>query len=256
MPTVSATTTSATATGAAGPKKVMKRATSASPEAAAAAPAATPVAAEKVTKRTAPTPAQRAPSPTKSVASAGSTSQRAPSPAPVTAVAAVVAVVAPTPVTGLTIETSLTDEIATLQQQLTILRETATNALTALKRITKKAAQDIKEARKNRRRKTEVAEGETVVKKPSNFTIPIPISEEMAVFVAKATGEPKNTTSTRAQVSSAITKYINDNSLRTKHDVSPDATLKKLLSADSEGQNLTIFTIAKYTKHHFLKASA
>jgi hypothetical protein len=253
MPSTVASSSATAATGAAGPKKVVKRVAAASPpEPVAAAPPAAP-AAEKTTKRSAsvsssaaaasPAPAQRATSPAKSVGSA------APAPAAPTPTKAAAAVETPEP--------SLADEIATLQQQLTQMREVASNALAALKRISKKAAQEVKEARKNRRRKVEVPEGEEAAeKKPSNFSIPIPISEEMAAFVAKATGETKNTTSTRAQVSSAITKYVNDHNLRVKHDVTPDATLKKLLSPDHEGQKLTIFTIARYTKHHFLKASA
>jgi hypothetical protein len=58
-----------------------------------------------------------------------------------------------------------------------------------------------------------------------------------------------------AQVKSAIHKYVNEKNLRVKHDITPDAPLRKLLAIDAESK-LTIFNIQTYLRRHFLKPAA
>jgi chromatin remodeling complex protein RSC6 len=146
-----------------------------------------------------------------------------------------------------TTETSLADEIKALQDQLTSIRDSANSALTALKRVAKRASTEIKEARKNKRKtRAEPADGEP--RKPSNFEIPVPITDELSVFL----GGGKNNKMARADVTSAINKYINDHKLRTKHDITPDAPLRKLLGV-GEDVKLTLFNIQTYLSKHFPK---
>lgn len=201
-------------TTAAAPKKVSKKSTTTTTAAAPAAPA--PVAT--------PAPVVAAP----------------PAPAPVAE-----PVAAATPSADAT--TSLTDEIAALHTQLTAIRDAATNALSALKRVAKRAAQDVKDARKNRRRaRSEPAEGEQ--RKPSNFEIPVPISDELSGFL----GAGKGAQMSRAEVTIAINKYMNEKGLRVKHDITPDAALRKLLGVTAD-EKLTIFNIQKYMSRHYVK---
>jgi chromatin remodeling complex protein RSC6 len=165
-------------------------------------------------------------------------------------------VAASAPVSNNNIETSsdssektLNDEIKTLHDQLTAIREAANAALSALKRVAKRAASDVKEASKKKRRaRSEPAEGE--VRKPSNFEIPVPISDELSAFL----GGGKNNKMSRAQVTSAITKYINEHSLRQKHAITPDAALRKLLGVGEE-VSLTLFNIQTYLSRHYPKVA-
>jgi chromatin remodeling complex protein RSC6 len=167
-------------------------------------------------------------------------------PAPV-ATPAAVAAPAPAESASESNEPSLADEIKTLQDQLTSIRDGANAALTALKRVAKRAATEIKEARKNRRRaRAEPADGEP--RKPSNFEIPVPISDDLSVFL----GGGKNNKMSRAQVTSAINKYLNDHKLRSKHDITPDAPLRKLLGIGDDVK-LTLFNIQTYLSKHYPK---
>jgi chromatin remodeling complex protein RSC6 len=145
---------------------------------------------------------------------------------------------------------TLADELKAVQDQLTAIRDAANSALSALKRVAKRANQDIKEARKGRRRaRAEPADGEP--RKPSNFEIPVPISDELSAFL----GGNKSNSMSRAQVTKAINLYVNERNLRVKHDITPDAALRKLLSVD-DSVKLTIFNMQTYLGRHYLKPAA
>jgi upstream activation factor subunit UAF30 len=145
---------------------------------------------------------------------------------------------------------TLADEIKALHDQLTTIRDAASSEISALKRIQKKASQDIKEAgKKKRRSRSENADGEP--RKPSNFEIPIPISDELSLFL----GGGKNNKMARSQVTKAVNKYLNEKGLRTKHSISPDAALMKLLGVDKNTE-LTIFNIQTYLNRHYIKPTA
>jgi chromatin remodeling complex protein RSC6 len=224
---MSASNSSASNTMNAAPKKVAKKVAAPAPVAeAVAAPA--PVAVEAPKKAV------------KKVAEAVA----APVAAPVV-VAAPVATEAP--VASAAAETSFADEVASLQKELKAVRDAASAALDVLKRVVKRAGQDVKEARKNKRRaRAEPAEGE--VRKPSNFEKPVPITDELSVFL----GGGKNNHMSRKDVNSAIHKYIKDKGLGKGQVVSPDASLRKLLGV-AESDNLTIFNIQTYMKRHYIK---
>lgn len=208
------------------PKKVVKKAVEAAAPVAAAAPAAAVVEeAKKVVKKAAAPVASAAPVAAAPAAVEASAESSDSSP-------------------------SLADEMKALQDQLTAIRDSASAALATLKRVGKRAAAEIKDARKKKRRaRAEGAEGETA--KPNNFTTPLPISDELSVFL----GGGKNNQMSIAQVKSAIHKYVNEKNLRVKHDITPDAPLRKLLAIDAESK-LTIFNIQTYLRRHFLKPAA
>jgi chromatin remodeling complex protein RSC6 len=176
-----------------------------------------------------------------------------------TTTASAVAVSEPTPsVTVATVvatiesaeTTTLADEIKTLHDQLTTIRDAASSAISALKRIQKRASQDIKEASKKKRRaRSEAVDGEP--RKPSNFEIPIPITDELSTFL----GGGKNNKMSRSQVTKAVNKYLNEKGLRTKHSITPDAALIKLLGVE-KGTELTIFNIQTYLNKHYIKPAA
>ena len=208
-------------------KKVTKKA--AAPEVAAATPAA-PVAA-------APAPAAKT-TKTKTVAAT-------PAPAPV-------AVAAPAPAadaaSATSADVSLADEVKTLRDQLTSVRDAASAALAALKRVEKRASADVKEAKKSKRKPRVDENGE---RKPSNFEIPVAISDELSTFL----GGPKNNKMARKDVTTSLNKYINAHNLRNKHTITPDAPLRKLLKL-ADGESTDIFKLQKLLKPHYPKPAA
>ncbi len=227
-------------TASASVKKVAKKVTAASP-----APTPAPVAAVPVAAAASAEPVKKA---VKRVAAPAAAATPVAAAAPVVAAPVVAApVAASTEATPAADVTTLAEEITALQTQLTTIRDAAGAALAALKRVTKRAAQEVKEARKSKRRaRPELAEGE--VRKPSNFEKPVPISDDLSLFL----GGGKNNQMSRAQVNSAIHKYINEHSLRVKHDITPDAPLRKLLGVDADVK-LTNFNIQKYLVSHYPK---
>jgi len=177
-------------------------------------------------------------------------SKKTPAPVVAPVVTPVVAVEAPVEAPATTessAEPTLADELKSVQDQLMAIRDSANMALASLKRASKRATQEIKDARKNRRKaRAEPADGEP--RKPSNFEIPKPITDELSLFF----GGSKNNQMSRAQVTTAINKYVNENNLRVKHDITPNAALLKLLGIDNTVK-LTIFNIQTYLGKHYVK---
>ena len=175
------------------------------------------------------------------------------------------AVAAPVPTEGVAAETDVTlqDELKAVQDQLTTIRDAAGAALTALKRVAKRASQDLKEARKTKR-KPKAEDG--VERKPSNFEIPVPISDELSIFL----GGGKGAMMSRAEVNKRMFAFSKDNFLSEGQAIhlvatpellakgykpSAAAALIKLLVIP-DGANLTIFNIQKYMGRHYSKSVA
>lgn len=227
------TPTTSTMNTAAAPKsskKVTK--TAAAPE-PVPAPAPAPVAAEtkKVVARKA--------SPSASVA--------APAPAPVV-VAPVSAPVADTAVAATGPTTSLDEDLKTLLSNLNTLRETASSMVAQVKKLEKRVHREIKDARKRKRRAKVDENGNEVKRAPSIFERPTAISDELCRFLGKSTG----TQMSRSEVTKAVNNYIKEKNLKNKHDIKPDASLKKLLNAP-EGEQLTYFNLQRYLNRHYIK---
>lgn len=219
----------------------------------AAAPAASAAPAKRVSKKTEAAPAAPAPAATPAPAAApAKVVRRAASPAPSTAsapvAAAPAAVAQPVAAPAEAVEeTSWQVELESVQKQLTAIRDAASAALTALRRVEKRAAREIKDARKNRRRaRRETAEGEE--RKPSIFEIPVPISDELSTFL----GGGKNAQMSRSQVTKAVSAYIKQKGLNNKHQIKPDAALQKLLGVTDKDE-VSIFTMQRYLNRHYIK---
>lgn len=234
-------------------KKTTKKATEsvAAPAVGTSAPAVVD-APKKSVKKAASTPST---SPATGTASASPSRAASPARAPEVApvAAAPEAVAAP--------ETSLADEVTALQQQLTAIRDAASSALSALKRVARRAAQDVKEAGK-RRRKTRTAE-DGAPRKPNNFQTPVAISDELSAFL----GGGKNATMSRTEVNSKMSAFVKSNHLNEGQTIHLTATpeltaagfnqkaadsLRKLLTVP-DGEKLTIFNIQKYMSRHYPK---
>ena len=210
------------------------------------APSTMNTTTKKVKKAAAPevaAPAAPAPAAPATTKTTKASAKVAATPAPVAA-----PVAAPAPATdaaSATSDASLGDEVKALRDQLTSIRDAASAALSALKRVEKRASAEVKEAKKSKRKPRVDENGE---RKPSNFEIPVPISDELSTFL----GGPKNNKMARKDVTTSLNKYINSHNLRTKHTITPDAPLRKLLKL-ADGESTDIFKLQKLLKPHYPK---
>ena len=145
--------------------------------------------------------------------------------------------------------TTLDEDLKTLTTSLTSLRELATNLLGQVKRLDRRVHREIKDARK-RKRRTKVEEGpDAKPRTPSIFERPVQVTDELCAFLVK----PKGTLMSRSEVTKGVNNYVKEHNLKNKHDIKPDAPLKKLL-AIPDGDLLTYFNLQRYLNRHYVKA--
>ena len=219
----------------AAPAKVAKKAAAAAVTPAAAAPVVEAVAAEpkakKSAKAAAATPAATAPV----VVSA----------TPVEQVAAAAAV---------TPATTLEADLKSLAGRLNSARELLAGLVSDVKKLDKRVHKELKDARKRRRRSKpeEGVEGAEVKPRvPSIFERPVQVTDELCAFLSK----PKGTLMSRSEVTKGVNGYVKEKNLKNKHDITPDASLKKLLQI-ADGDSLTYFNLQRYLNRHYVKAVA
>ena len=145
--------------------------------------------------------------------------------------------------------TTLDEDIKAVTLNLNTLRETVSAMLTQVKKLDKRVHREIKDARK-RKRRSKVEEGpDAKPLVPSIFERPTKVTEELLAFL----GKPKDTLLSRSEVTKAVNNYVKEKELKNKHDIKPDAALKKLL-AIGEGEPLTYFNLQRYLNRHYIKA--
>lgn len=155
-------------------------------------------------------------------------------------------------------EKSVDEQIKELIEANQKARELATAHIKVLQRIQKKVAKDLKEAGRKRRRVKKEDDGTPKEKRPTIFTTPVTLKDELCVFL----GKPKGSQMTPAEVTRAISKYVEDHKLKdaTKgHTIHPDAALRKALSI-KDGEETSYRSLQKilYSRCYILpvKASA
>lgn len=208
-----------------------------------AAPVAAPVAPVA-----APTPA---PAPAKAVAKKASATAAAPAPvaaAPVASPAAPVAAPVAAAEAPAAPQTSLDDDLKSVLTTLTGLRETISTMITEVKRLDKRVHREIKDARKRKRRVRTEGEVEGAPRRLTIFEIPLKVSDELCRFL----GHPTGTLISRSNVTKQVNNYVKEKNLKNKHNIAPDAALKKILQVP-EGEQLTYFNLQKYLNKHYIK---
>ena len=140
---------------------------------------------------------------------------------------------------------------AKLQQLTSNLATIKTDFKTLGKDVSRVMKAAVKASSKKRKSNTE--------RKPSGFTKPTRISDEMANFLGVAHG----TEMARTAVSKEIHNYVEKHNLKLKDNgryFKADAKLAKLLNyhykGDDKKQMLGYFNLQKYMKHHFQKAES
>ena len=163
----------------------------------------------------------------------------APEPAPVAKT------VAPVPVVENTLSDGFTELLAKLQQTSQLLSSLKTD----LRALEKRATREMKALQKvvNKRKRKAGA------RKPSGFTKPTLISDELASFLKV----PPGTEMARTEVTKEINKYVVAHNLKDKNNgrkINPDKALAKLLKL-GKNDELTYLNLQRYMKGHFAKAS-
>ncbi len=203
-------------------------------------------AAKRVTKKTdAPAASTAAPAPAPApVAAAKEEKPKKAKAAPVAAapVAAPVEAVSEAPA----VETKTVEqEIAALITSNQKMRDEAVANIKTLQRLQKRVAKEVKEAGRRRRRskKEDGAEG-TKEKRPTIFTTPVTLKDELCGFLGKS----KGTQMTPADVTRAFSAYVDSHKLKDAekgHTIHPDAAMRKVLGV-KEGETLTYRNIQSY----------
>jgi chromatin remodeling complex protein RSC6 len=228
--TTAATATAATASSSA--KRVSKKSDAAAPVAtpAVAAVAATPVASAS-SSAAASAPAKKA---TKQVAPAQEAAS-APAPAPVASVEVVAEAVE---------VRSVDQEINDLVKLHQNLRDQAVAAIKTLQKVQKRVAKEIKEAGRRRRRVKKEDDGQVKEKRPTIFTTPVTLKDELSAFL----GKPKGHQMTPADVTRAFSAYVELHKLKDAekgHTIHPDTAMRKVLGV-KDGEVVTYRNVQSY----------
>ena len=172
-----------------------------------------------------------------------------PTPAPVaekakkkpTTVAPVVSVVAEVvPVETKTVEQEITSLIASHQK----IRDEAVANIKTLQRLQKRVAKEVKEAGRRRRRSKKDEDGVVKEKRPTIFTTPVTLKDELCTFLNKTKGSQM----TPADVTRAFSAYVDSHKLKDVekgHTIHPDVNMRKVLGV-KEGETLTYRNIQSY----------
>ncbi len=195
------------------------------------------------------TPATTEAAPAKRAVKKAAAATTATTPAPVAVPAPVVAAAttAAADATPAAPATTLDQDLKSVLSSLTSLRDSVSAMITEVKRLDKRVHREIKDARKRKRRAPK--EGEEAVKRgPSIFEIPTKVTDELCKFL----GHPAGTLISRSNVTKEVNNYVKTHNLKNKHDIKPDAALKKLLQVP-EGEQLTYFNLQRYLNRHYVK---
>jgi upstream activation factor subunit UAF30 len=146
--------------------------------------------------------------------------------------------------------TTLDDDLKAVASNLNSLRETAATLLGQVKKLEKRVHREMKDARKRRRRVKVDENGVEVKRAPSIFERPTQVTAELLTFL----GRPAGTLMSRSEVTKAVNEYVKTHNLKNKHDIKPDAPLRKLLAV-GESEPLTYFNLQRYLNRHYVKAT-
>ena len=199
----------------------------------------TPKVVSKKSKAPAPVPVVAAP-----VVEEKAAKKAKPSVAPVPTAAA--------PVVSAVAEEGVAVEVKTVEQEITALivshqkiRDESVANIKTLQRLQKRVAKEVKEAGKRRRRaKREGEDGVVKEKRPTIFTTPVTLKDELCSFLGKSKGAQM----TPADVTRAFSAYVDSHKLKDAekgHTIHPDVAMRKVLGV-KDGEALTYRNIQSY----------
>ena len=213
-------------------------------------------AAKRVSKKSDAPAAASVPAPVAAAApvveKAAKKSKPAVAPSASASAAAVAAPVAAAPVVSAVADAAVAVEAKTVEQEIAALvashqkiRDEAVSNIKTLQRLQKRVAKEVKEAgRRRRRSKKEGEDGAPKEKRPTIFTTPVTLKDELCGFLGKS----KGTQMTPADVTRAFSAYVDGHKLKDAekgHTIHPDVAMRKVLGV-KEGETLTYRNIQSY----------
>ena len=222
------------------PKRVSKK----SDESSSASAPAAPVAASAPVVAAAPAVAAATPAPATAPAEKKSKSKAAVTAAPSTVAPAPVATAVATASADGVETKSVEQEIDALVKLHQGLRDQAVAAIKTLQRLQKRVAKEVKDAGRRRRRSKKEDDGTVKEKRPTIFTTPVTLKDELCSFLGKAKGSQM----TPADVTRAFSAYVDLHKLKDVdkgHTIHPDAAMRKVLGV-KEGELVTYRNIQSY----------
>ena len=156
------------------------------------------------------------------------------------------------PVATAVVEAAAAVETKTVEQEIAglvalhqNLRDQAVGAIKTLQRLQKRVAKEVKEAgRRRRRSKKESEDGVVKEKRPTIFTTPVTLKDDLCTFLGKTKGSQM----TPADVTRAFSAYVDSHKLKDAekgHTIHPDAAMRKVLGVKEE-ELLTYRNIQSY----------
>jgi hypothetical protein len=137
-------------------------------------------------------------------------------------------------------KTSFQEEATTTMSQLSAIQDAVKAAIASLKELEKRHKREVKDARKRRKRNTKSADSNggdddavsatgaaglpTREIRPCVFTTPIPLDENLAIFLNKMPSEmicPKD-------ITHLVNVYVTEHNLKDKSIIKPDAAMAKV----------------------------
>jgi len=147
-------------------------------------------------------------------------------------------------------ESTLSSSFSEFMTKLQQVSASLTSLRSEFRALEKKASRELRQAQKiiaKRNRKSSQ-------RKPSGFTKPTLISNELAAFLKV----PQGTQMARTEVTKEINKYVVAHKLKDKDNgrkIHADKALSKLLNLKKDDE-LTYFNLQSYMKGHFAKAGS
>ena len=140
---------------------------------------------------------------------------------------------------------SVEQEISALIVSHQKIRDEAVINIKVLQRLHKRVAKEVKEAGKRRRRvKREGEDGVVKEKRPTIFTTPVTLKDDLCTFLGKSKGSQM----TPADVTRAFSAYVDAHKLKDVekgHTIHPDVAMRNVLGV-KDGDNLTYRNIQSY----------
>ena len=133
------------------------------------------------------------------------------------------------------------NDLIKVQQQL---RDASVAAIKNLQKLQKRVSKEIKEAGRRRRRVKKEEDGQVKEKRPTIFTTPVTLKDELCAFL----GKPKGSQMTPADVTRAFSAYVEQHKLKDAvkgHTIHPDAAMRKVLNLN-EGEEVGYRAVQKH----------
>lgn len=133
------------------------------------------------------------------------------------------------------------NDLIKVQQQL---RDASVVAIKNLQKLQKRVSKEIKEAGRRRRRVKKEEDGQVKEKRPTIFTTPVTLKDELCAFL----GKPKGSQMTPADVTRAFSAYVEQHKLKDTvkgHTIHPDAAMRKVLNLN-EGEEVGYRTVQRH----------